>query len=190
MTWGPLPPYRGGLAEKIRRGTFIDITIVGGISVGGDIISTNWDGTRPLNLNSRDAGATTGFGLDASAGSIQTFLFFASQVDADTVLTDKIRLSTDGPITNPPIALGAGLDSGIYVPGTDKLGFIINDLEVFRVTATLLNLDIGTLDFIRLPVKTDTGDPSSPGTGDMYVNTQDNVVRVFADSAWRDLATW
>ncbi len=42
----------------------------------------------------------------------------------------------------------------------------------------------------RLPVKTTTGDPASPSEGDMYVNTFDNAVRVFADAAWRDLATW
>lgn len=41
-----------------------------------------------------------------------------------------------------------------------------------------------------LPVKTDTGDPSSPSEGQVYVNTQDNKIRVYADSAWRDLATW
>lgn len=43
---------------------------------------------------------------------------------------------------------------------------------------------------IRLVVKTTTGDPSSPGEGDIYVNTADNKVRVYADGAWRDLATW
>ncbi|REK35574.1 MAG: hypothetical protein DWQ20_06005 [Actinobacteria bacterium] len=43
---------------------------------------------------------------------------------------------------------------------------------------------------IDLPVKTTTGDPSSPNDGWMYVNTADNAVRVYADGAWRDLATW
>lgn len=43
---------------------------------------------------------------------------------------------------------------------------------------------------IVLPVKTDTGDPSTPAEGQLYVNTSDNTVRVFADAAWRDLATW
>jgi hypothetical protein len=41
-----------------------------------------------------------------------------------------------------------------------------------------------------LPVKTTTGDPSSPAEGQVYVNTFDNKVRVYADSAWRDLVTW
>ncbi len=44
--------------------------------------------------------------------------------------------------------------------------------------------------YVKLPVKGTTGDPSSPADGWMYVNTSDNKVRVYADSAWRDLATW
>ena len=43
---------------------------------------------------------------------------------------------------------------------------------------------------LTLPVKTTTGDPSGPVDGDMYVNTFDNKIRVYADAAWRDLATW
>ena len=44
--------------------------------------------------------------------------------------------------------------------------------------------------FVQLPVRTATGDPASAQDGWMYVNTQDNKVRVYADGAWRDLATW
>ena len=41
-----------------------------------------------------------------------------------------------------------------------------------------------------LPVKATTGDPDDPIEGQVYVNTLDNKVRVYADAAWRDLATW
>ena len=45
-----------------------------------------------------------------------------------------------------------------------------------------------------LPVKDTTGDPgdwlTDPDEGQIYVNTFDNKVRVYADGAWRDLATW
>jgi hypothetical protein len=34
------------------------------------------------------------------------------------------------------------------------------------------------------------GDPASPVDGQIYVNTYDNKVRVYADGAWRNLATW
>jgi len=41
-----------------------------------------------------------------------------------------------------------------------------------------------------LPIKDDTGDPADPVEGQIYVNTSDNKVRVYADAAWRDLVTW
>jgi hypothetical protein len=58
---------------------------------------------------------------------------------------------------------------------------VYGDLDVSEklTTATLV-----------LPVKSTTGDPASPVEGQIYVNTADNKVRVYADGAWRDLATW
>ncbi len=47
-----------------------------------------------------------------------------------------------------------------------------------------------TMENLILPVKSTTGDPASPVEGQIYVNTYDNKVRVYADGAWRDLATW
>lgn len=44
--------------------------------------------------------------------------------------------------------------------------------------------------YIRLEgQKTDTGDPTG-AEGMIYVNTFDNAVRMYADGAWRSLATW
>ena len=40
-----------------------------------------------------------------------------------------------------------------------------------------------------LPVKTTTGDPAGQ-EGAMYVNTQDNALRLYADGAWRSVTTW
>lgn len=42
---------------------------------------------------------------------------------------------------------------------------------------------------LRLPVKTDTGDPTGTDAR-IYVNDYDNKIRCYADGAWRDLATW
>jgi hypothetical protein len=50
--------------------------------------------------------------------------------------------------------------------------------------------DTVTMGTLVLPVKTTTGDPASPVEGQIYVNTSDNKVRVYADGAWRDLAMW
>ena len=42
---------------------------------------------------------------------------------------------------------------------------------------------------VVLPVKTTTGDPSGQ-EGQMYVNTADNALRLYADSAWRTVVSW
>ncbi len=39
-------------------------------------------------------------------------------------------------------------------------------------------------------IKTDTGDPVSGIEGQLCVNTYDNTLKVYADAAWRSLATW
>ncbi len=66
--WPPLPAVRPELPT--RRKTFLDIEVLGGISVGGDIISANWDGSAPLNLSTVNA-ITAGYALDSSAGTMQ-----------------------------------------------------------------------------------------------------------------------
>ncbi len=88
------------------------------------------------------------------------------------------------------LGMGTNSDDGIFSPGDGELAVTIGGSEMWNTTATRVDFDTGTLSFMRIPVKTTTGDPSSPADGDMYVNTSDNTVRVFADSAWRDLATW
>lgn len=41
-----------------------------------------------------------------------------------------------------------------------------------------------------LPVKTSTGDPASPQEGQLYVNTGDNTLQLYADGAWHTVASW
>ena len=43
---------------------------------------------------------------------------------------------------------------------------------------------------IVLPVKIDTAHPSSPSEGQMYVNTYDDGIYVYAGGSWRELASW
>lgn len=53
-------------------------TFYGLLSVGGDIESADWDGTSPADLSAgEDAGATTGFYLDSSAGAAQFMTIYA-----------------------------------------------------------------------------------------------------------------
>lgn len=44
--------------------------------------------------------------------------------------------------------------------------------------------------FCRVIYKTTTGSPTSYKEGDVEINTADNKVRIRADGAWRQLATW
>ena len=46
-------------------------------------------------------------------------------------------------------------------------------------------------EYLTLPVKTSAGAPATtPVQGDMYLNTVDNNVRIFENSAWRTVASW
>ena len=76
MPWEPLPYVEPELPTV--RGLFIDVEIVGGLSIGGDIISSNWDGATPVDLSSAaDSAATAGFAFDTSAGAIQAMTIYA-----------------------------------------------------------------------------------------------------------------
>ena len=114
----------------------------------------------------------------------------SSQTPEFTVTDGMVIRLVDGTESIPSLTIDSASTNGLFAPSTSTLAFTIAGSEAWRISATRVDFDIGTLAFIRIPVKTDTGDPSSPANGDMYVNTQDNTVRVFADSAWRDLATW
>lgn len=104
---------------------------------------------------------------------------------------------------SPAIAATGGATAGIS-QFSDSIFHIFNnadntkvvELDVSNVatdttrTWTVPDLD-GTVTIEGvIPVKTDTGDPGSPVEGQLYVNTFDNKIRVYADGAWRDLATW
>lgn len=81
-------------------------------------------------------------------------------------------------------------DTGFFHPADDTLATAIAGTEVSRVTATRTDFNRGGHSFITLPVKTSTGDPSSPQEGDMYANTTDNVLRLYVDAAWVTVASW
>ncbi len=69
---------------------------------------------------------------------------------------------------------GTGKDASAYYDGTD---FILNAQEV------------GSGHIILNTPKTTTGDPTGV-EGKIYWNTVDNVIKMYADGAWRTLASW
>ena len=86
----------------ITGGSITGTTITGGtisgtVVTGSDFYSTNWNGTIPLSLASKDAGASAGFALDGSTGGAQFQKIFAEggSLGALTV-DDTITLGTGG----------------------------------------------------------------------------------------------
>ena len=73
-----------------------------------------------------------------------------------------------------------GYDVKFYGATTEK--YLLWDESADTLNLTTANL--------VLPVKTTAGDPASPTEGQIYVNSFDNKVKVYADGAWRDLTTW
>ena len=96
-----------------------------------------------------------------------------------------------GPASNT-IAIGRNFSNNVQK--SFAVGFSGKDVAVSNGQTNVYgDLDVSqkvTMGTLVLPVKTDTGDPASPVEGQIYVNTYDDKVRVYADGAWRDLATW
>ncbi len=104
-----------------------------------------------------------------------------------------------GVTATAPNATAIGLNSTNDIGASFTVGYgnILGDRIDFKVRNKQVNVfgdfDVSqkvTMGTLVLPVKSTTGDPASPVEGQIYVNTYDNRVSVYADGAWRDLATW
>lgn len=129
------------------------------------------------------AGAST-----VSINAVSTSGTADIDISADTVTFIGEILVPDGDQTNPGIAFTNDTNSGIYNLGADDLGIVAGGSRRLRVNAT--RIDVDNVSFLSLPVKATTGDPTGQQEGDMYVNTSDNALRLYADSAWRSVLTW
>jgi len=50
--------------------------------------------------------------------------------------------------------------------------------------------DIEAYPAFTYTIKIDTGDPATGKSGEMVENTFDNTLKVWADGAWRQIASW
>ncbi len=67
------------------------------IIVRGDIVSSNWDGTEPIDLSSgEDTGATVGFALDSSEGAAQFEGSLWIGGNIELISGGEIRTAADG----------------------------------------------------------------------------------------------
>lgn len=158
----------GGLSTAIGFGTTTTESGMGSIAMGYL--------TTASNTNSTAMGTST-----TASGSNSTAMGY---------------VTTAGP-ANYTTAIGKYSTNDIADSFTVGYGTYETDAVDFRVQSGQVNvygdLDVSqkiTTGTLVLPVKTDTDDPASPVEGQIYVNTYDNKVRVYADGDWRDLATW
>lgn len=183
--------YGSGTGDNIA--TYTRMRLVG---------SGNALGYRGYSTNS---GTVTG-GMIGVQGYV--FGVTGSSGVSEAVAIDGIMLGTG---TNIPYNKAMGLRSNAHVliQGARSSLIITNSAVATPSAVTTTHLNFannggelyvkGNAEFdgtvymdgnLILPVKTDTGDPSSPVEGQIYVNTSDNKVRVYADASWRDLAVW
>ena len=105
-------------------------------------------------------------------------------------LNDKDpRLQDAGTASAPAYSFRGDIDTGIHNGTQNEITFTSAGTNRVWIDATRLACT-SSLTYFRVPVKTTTGDPASPSNGDMYLNTSDNTMRIYADAAWRDMATW
>ncbi len=173
--WAGLPSVLPELPT--RRKTFLDIEVLGRAHIGNIdqaiVIDPGGYGAGTVRIifdvTTQDfeepeiLGLSTGPGITISSGREESGHVAAS-------------ISVTAHATNPLVSINfAGTSASFNNSGFDMSGS---------------NLPIIAGGGLRLLVKTTTGDPSSPTSGDTYVNEFDNVIRTYADGAWRDLATW
>lgn len=118
-----------------------------------------------INLKFNEDGIYVGKGL------------FYSLTRFDTVIDGSV------PIFCPLLSnlTGAGGDTG-YGGSLTKLRMYTEGNEVLSADTSRVSL--------KGAVKTTTGDPSLPESGDITINEFDNVIKIYADGAWRSIANW
>ncbi len=102
--------------------------------------------------------------------------------------TERLTISNLGSASSPSIAIGALLTDGIYSSAAGSIDVTAGGTKRLAVNATRVRA-VNT-SFLGVPIKTTTGDPSSAIEGDMYLNTLDNKLRIYADATWRDVLVW
>lgn len=144
--------------------------------------------TASGNVSTAMGGVTTASGFNS------TVMGYGSEASGDLSIAAGLGIQATG---DKSIAFGNFSINDVNDSFTVGYGSE-GDYQVdFRVSSGQVNVygdldvtDTVTMGTLVLPVKTTTGDPASPVEGQIYVNTYDNRVSVYADGAWRDLATW
>lgn len=113
--------------------------------------------------------------------------------EGQTYIKGNVLIGTTAPPATmlPGLSLGAGTaPTAVLVNG---IGAWVEDITGVGGKAGLhMMAESGTGKLVVAGVltKTDTGDPAQVHEGLFVINTFDNNVKLYADAAWRQLATW
>lgn len=89
--------------------------------------------------------------------------------------------------------LGLGLTTAPTTAPADIVQLWANDIGGAAGKTSLLMMSesgTGVQTVVGVITKTDTGDPTQVHEGLMCINTFDNKVKIYAEGAWRQIATW
>jgi len=116
---------------------------------------------------------------NASSGTLTDALQIANTTAGGTIANAINILETAGTITTG-LNLGAGIGTAISLQDGETIDNSVADTIVLASNAS------GGAGVLRLPVKTDTGDPTPAldVEGNIYYNTFDNVFRCYQASGW------
>lgn len=183
----------------------------------GDIrIATYTSGN--ITIDSTDGAIVQTDGTLALRSGLSSNPFTISGQDIGIFSNDEIYLysNVDGGVSNNGIRMYAGEYDGLTTYDHSQLLLLSNTIQLetrnisgstysqllmdpsgditIKAEGGNLNLNpTGTNNMIILGtyVKSTTGDPSgSFSTGALYINTSDHVLKMYAESAWRTIASW
>ena len=103
-----------------RREVLLDVEILGGLGIGGDIISANWDGPTPIDLTT-PAAITAGYALDSSLGTMQISANLFVGTDTSYIQINGVGGGSD--------AIRFHDEQGAGLGASDGDAFIVHDVS-------------------------------------------------------------
>lgn len=119
---------------------------------------------------------------NASSGTLTDGLQIENTTAGGTISNAINILETAGTITTG-LNIGAGVGTALSLQNAETIDNTTANTILFASDQTT-GIDAGV---VRLPVKTDTGDPTNNNAeGNIYYNTFDNKFRCYQNAAWTD----
>ena len=188
------------LKFRIKSSDDTTTSIYGGGVTGDDlvILANDTDSYPKIRLNGNsgiDCTVSANGNYIINAGATQMFQMYVSgdqSILRGTSARPNMRMAMDGTYMgfdttdNYPIVFWS--NSGTFM-SIAKIADTTT--EIYTPANFNLKLTAGSGGYVILSsIKSTTGDPASPVEGMIYINTFDNKIKMYAEGAWRQLATW